>query len=244
MENELVNMKHDVDIHKDKINGDHEVKYDKTMHIDDSIEEERMDREERERERKEKTERLRIQEEIREKQKKSVSIFTLLYSEATCKEYFIMIIGLLGSMGAGCSLPLFAILFGDTINNLGPRNNGLANFQATISDLCLKFLYVAIGVFVAGTLMIWLWTYAGRVTTKRIKSEYFRYIMMQEQGWFDECDPYQFTTKIQSQCTMIENGVRLIFNISLDKKLELALCPYLCLLPLLLSVSPHHGCYP
>jgi hypothetical protein len=209
IENELQNLKNAIP--KDKLYGDHEVKYDPTIiennAFEDSLEEERMERDEREKERKEKEERIKRQEEEKEKNKKSVSFFTLLYSETSCSDRLIMVVGLIGSMGAGCSLPLFAILFGNVINNLGPLNNFVEAFVSNVSELCLKFLYVALGVFAAGTLMIGCWTYSGRVIVKKIKSEYFRLIMLQEQGWFDECDPYQFTTKIQSQCTTIENGV-------------------------------------
>jgi hypothetical protein len=34
--------------------------------------------------------------------------------------------------------------------------------------------------------------------------------MMQEQGWFDSSNPYEFTTKIKSQTHSIEIGVILI----------------------------------
>jgi hypothetical protein len=37
--------------------------------------------------------------------------------------------------------------------------------------------------------------------------------MKQDQKWFDETDAFQFTTKVQTQCTVIENGV---FVINID----------------------------
>jgi hypothetical protein len=196
---------------KDKLSGDYEVKYNLVLLdnyiLHDSLEEERIERDEREKERKEKEERIKRLEEEKEKNKKPVSFFTLLYSETSCTDRIIMVFGLIGAMGAGCSFPLFSYLFGNVINNLGPKNNYIDAFVSNVSELCLQFLYVAFGVWAAGTLMIWLWTYSGRVIVKRIKSEYIRLIMLQEQSWFDECDTYQFSTKIQSQCTIIENGV-------------------------------------
>jgi hypothetical protein len=156
-----------------KLKGEKELKYDPTFEqpvdLEHSLEEERLNKEEREIERKEKEkeERLKKLEEEKGKNKKPVGIFTLLYSESTCKERLIMIVALFGSMGAGCALLLFAILFRGAINNIGPRNNFAEIFATMMSDLCLKFLYVAIGVWCAGTLMIWLWTLAGRVTTTK-----------------------------------------------------------------------------
>jgi ABC-type multidrug transport system fused ATPase/permease subunit len=148
-----------------------------------------------------------------EKQRKSVGLFKILYFKATCKDKVIIFFAFLGAFALGGSMPLFAILFGNTINGLGPSNTGLG-FLDNISDLCLKFIYVAIGMFFAGTLMVWLWTLSCRIILRKLKEEYFAVIMRQEQKWFDETDPYQFATKIQTQCTSIENGVNVFLNLA------------------------------
>ena len=142
-----------------------------------------------------------------EKNRKAVSIFKLLFFESSSKEKLIIIIAILGSMGAGAQMPLFAILFGRTIDDLGPRSAQNDKFMQTISQLCLNFLYVGIAMFISGFIMVWLWTYSGRILVRKLKEEYFKSIMKQEQKWFDETDPYQFATKIQTQCTTMENGV-------------------------------------
>ena len=49
--------------------------------------------------------------------------------------------------------------------------------------------------------------YIGNRTLKKIKVEYFNSIMKQDQKWFDQTDVYQFTTKVHTQCTVIEHGV-------------------------------------
>ena len=153
-----------------------------------------------------KEELFKERERLLEKQRKSVGLFKILYFKATCKDRVIILFAFLGAFALGGSMPLFAILFGNTINGLGPSNTG-QGFLDNISDLCLKFVYVAIGMFFAGCFMVWLWTLSSRIILKKLKEEYFAAIMRQEQKWFDETDPYQFSTKIQTQCTSIENGV-------------------------------------
>ena len=41
----------------------------------------------------------------------------------------------------------------------------------------------------------------------RLKREYFRTILMQEQGWFDANNPYEFATKVQAQLEQVEFGI-------------------------------------
>jgi hypothetical protein len=60
--------------------------------------------------------------------------------------------------------------------------------------------------------MISLFSYNGRVLSQRIKKKYFKLIMLQEQGYFDQCNTYEFATKIQAQVKSIENGVNINFN--------------------------------
>lgn len=76
-----------------------------------------------------------------------------------------------------------------------------------IKDLCLQFLLVGLGMFAAGTLMICCWSYSGRMITNYIKKKYFYTVMLQEQGWFDKQEVYEFSTKVQSQTKIIGNGV-------------------------------------
>lgn len=135
---------------------------------------------------------------------KSVSFFKLEFSLATKFDIFIIILGFLSSLGLAISMPLFSILFGGTLNNLG--SDPIALFES-IKELCLKFVYVGLGMFAAGALMICCWSYSGRTIANYIKEKYFLLVMNQEQGWFDQQEVFEFSTRIQSQTKIIENGV-------------------------------------
>lgn len=138
---------------------------------------------------------------------KTVSFFKLQFFKTDTKQKLIIFCAILGSLGAGLSMPIFAIVFGQTINNLGVMFSGRETMLERITDLSKTFVYVGIGMAVAGFIMVWLWMYIGQTIVEKIKEEYFKHIMMQEQGWFDATNPYEFSTKIKSQTRAIENGV-------------------------------------
>jgi ATP-binding cassette subfamily B (MDR/TAP) protein 1 len=144
------------------------------------------------------------------KNNKSVSFFKLQLFQTNVKEKLMIVGAIIGSLGAGLSMPIFAIFFGQTINNFGPMFSSEASLLDRITDISKKFIYVGLGVGVAGFIMVWLWMYMGQIIIRKIKIDYFKRIMLQEQGWFDASNPYEFSTKIKSQTQSIENGVNKI----------------------------------
>jgi ATP-binding cassette, subfamily B (MDR/TAP), member 1 len=136
----------------------------------------------------------------------SVGFFKLQYQFLHGIDYLILFWALLGSIGTGISLPLFALFFGETVselNNITSPDQFVDYFRL----MCLKFVYVGLGTLIAGILMVSLWTYNGRTITKRLREDYFKVIMRQEQGFFDSMNPHQFCFKIQNQIHEIENGL-------------------------------------
>ena len=143
--------------------------------------------------------------------KKAASFFQLQYQMSTSCDNIIMIIALLGSLGMGISMPLFSVVFGGSINTFGTVNaSGNETFISDISSLCAKFVYVGLGIWASGYIMIWLWGYNGRVIAKRIKERYFELLLSQEQGWYDQQNVNEFSTKIQTQVKTVEIGVSII----------------------------------
>jgi ATP-binding cassette subfamily B (MDR/TAP) protein 1 len=135
-----------------------------------------------------------------------ISYFRLQYHCAETADYFFLLIGFIGSMGMGCSMPLFSLIFGNTINNFGPATNPY-DFIDRINKMVLNFVYCAIGVFFASFLMITFFTINGKRTVWKLKGLYFDVIMKQEQGYFDKNNPYKYATKVQNQTKTIESGV-------------------------------------
>ncbi len=62
-------------------------------------------------------------------------------------------------------------------------------------------------MFVAFTLQKFLWSYIGMRQMNNFKENYFNAILKQEQGWFDQHNAYEFSTKVQAQFEQITLGV-------------------------------------
>jgi ATP-binding cassette subfamily B (MDR/TAP) protein 1 len=105
---------------------------------------------------------------------------------------------------------LFSIYLGGFFNTLG--GDSPKKFEL-ITELCKKYIYIGIGMFLAGTLMVCCWSYSGRRIANHIKEEYFLIMMRQEQAWFDQQEIFEFSTKIQNQTKIIENGVNYFLKI-------------------------------
>ena len=139
----------------------------------------------------------------------SVSFFKLQYTYCGPKDLVIVICGTLASFALAISLPLFSVTFGGSVNNFN-NISGNNDYIHQMGKMCLAFLYIGIGMFVAGFFMIWLWSYNGRKISQAIKKDYFRLLMSQEQGFFEvNPDILKYPTKIQSQIKKIEMGVKI-----------------------------------
>lgn len=136
---------------------------------------------------------------------KPVGVFKLYYALSDRLDIFFMIIATLGSMGSGVAMPLFAILFGGAISNLGNLNGqSLLVILATMRN---QFYYVGTGMLVANLLSMGVWMMVGMRQIHKMKEEYFKIILKQEQGWFDSNNAFEFATKVQAQIKQIEGGV-------------------------------------
>ena len=51
------------------------------------------------------------------------------------------------------------------------------------------------------------WTFVGRRTCHKLKENYFRVILSQEQGWFNSNNPFEFATKAQAQLEQVEMDI-------------------------------------
>jgi len=73
--------------------------------------------------------------------------------------------------------------------------------------MVIKFVIVAVCMFITNFMNSTFWIYTSIKNLANLKKEYFRTIMKQEQGWFDQNNPYQFSTMVQSQIKTIEAGL-------------------------------------
>ena len=149
---------------------------------------------------------------------KKVSPFKLYYHISGKFEIFLMIIGAIFTIGAGCSGALISLLLGDTINDFSdtveikdlPDNEYkeiIDNIEPSVNKIIKKYLIIGAVMFVCNFFMMFLWAYSSLRQMHWMKINYFYLILRQEQGWFDENNAFEFATKVQAQLEQIEMGV-------------------------------------
>jgi ATP-binding cassette subfamily B (MDR/TAP) protein 1 len=141
---------------------------------------------------------------------RKISFFELYSILSTKFDIFLTILAILGSIGAGMSVPLFSILIGRTLSEYGPKQNlGFSKevLEVIVNNTFKDFFTVGSCIYFFYFLKMSLWTLIGRRQIHRLKKLYFKAILRQEQGWFDSNNVYEFSTKVQSQIKQIEGGV-------------------------------------
>ena len=169
-----------------------------------------------------KEEEKKVEEEEKEKvdeknimfEEKNIGIFQLYCTLSNGLEVFLMVIGVIGSIGSGLAGPLMSWLFGDTVNdasgsiNISEMPQEVKDaFQDAMDEMVYKFLYIGAGMFVANFLANFGWSYSSLRQIHNLKEKYFTTILKQEQGWFDEINSFEFATKVQAQITSVESGL-------------------------------------
>ena len=161
---------------------------------------------------------------------KKISVFRLYYHISGKFEIFLMILATIFTIGAGISDPILQYLLGDVLDDFLGTNEiedlpddqykiVLDQVKPAINKIIKKTLIVGAIMSVCNFFMIFLWSYASLRQMLWMKINYFKLILRQEQGWFDENNVYEFGTKVQAQLDQIELGVgprfgQLIFMIS------------------------------
>ena len=150
----------------------------------------------------------------------NVSVFRLYFHLSGPFEYFLMAMGLIGSIATGASNPIMAYLTGSTTNEASSGTKGniesmtesekkifFAEFKKNMDKKVKEFLIYGAASFVAAFISNFFWEYASLRQMHHLKEKYFARILMQEQGWFDQNNAYEFATKVQVQLEQIELGV-------------------------------------
>ncbi|XP_065859873.1 ABC transporter B family member 11-like isoform X1 [Euphorbia lathyris] len=96
-----------------------------------------------------------------------------------------MVIGTIGAVANGISMPLMTIFLGDTVDAFGDNQNN-TDVVHVVSQVSLKFVYLAIGSAVASFLQVSCWMVAGERQAARIRGLYLKTILRQDIAFFDK----------------------------------------------------------
>ncbi|XP_048234162.1 ABC transporter B family member 11-like [Ricinus communis] len=119
-----------------------------------------------------------------EKEKVKTVPFLKLFSFADSTDILLMIAGSIGAVGNGISMPLMSLLMGQMIDSFG-SNQSDKEMVETVSEVSLKFVYLAVGAATAAFLQVTCWMVTGERQAARIRGYYLKTILRQDIAFFD-----------------------------------------------------------
>ena len=93
-----------------------------------------------------------------------------------------MTLGGVGALGAGCGLPLFTILFGQLMDDLGMGNQ---NFEELIEPVVIWFVVLGVAVGLLSYLEVGMWMLTASRQARKLKVAHLRGILSQDIAYFD-----------------------------------------------------------
>ncbi|KOM33360.1 hypothetical protein LR48_Vigan01g291600 [Vigna angularis] len=115
---------------------------------------------------------------------KTVPLYKL-FSFADSLDHLLMLVGTVGAVGNGISMPLMTLIFGSMINAFGGSST-TAEVVDEVSKVSLKFVYLAVGTFAASLLQLACWMITGERQAARIRGLYLQTILRQDVTFFDK----------------------------------------------------------
>lgn len=112
--------------------------------------------------------------------------FHKLFSFADSTDMLLMVVGSIGAVGSGLSMPLMTLLFGELINTFGQNQANSSNIVNLVSKISLKFVYLAIGCGSAAFIQVSCWMVTGERQAARIRGLYLQTILRQDVAFFDK----------------------------------------------------------
>lgn len=144
--------------------------------------------------------------------KKATGNFSRILSYSTWPDKLLMIIGAIGSAGAGAALPLMNIVFGALVgsfNNYFIPGSGVSatEFRAGVSRNALYIVYLFIGKFVLAYISTYAFRMAGIRISAAIRLAYLTALFNQPMNAIDKLPPGAATDSLTSVANTIQLAV-------------------------------------
>ncbi|KAK9282140.1 hypothetical protein L1049_005052 [Liquidambar formosana] len=110
-----------------------------------------------------------------------------LFKYSTKFDIFLVILGCLGALINGGSLPWYSFLFGKFVNKIAKESDDLhkSKMMKDVEEIFLLMAGLAAIVVVGAYLEITCWRLVGERSAQRIRTEYLRAVLRQDIGFFD-----------------------------------------------------------
>ncbi|GMH26965.1 hypothetical protein Nepgr_028808 [Nepenthes gracilis] len=120
-----------------------------------------------------------------EKKKEQTLPFHQLFSSADKYDWFLMVLGSLGAIVHGSSMPVFFLLFGEMVNGFGKNQSDLNTMTHEVSKYALYFVYLGLIVCASSYAEIACWMYTGERQAGALKRKFLESVLKQDVGFFD-----------------------------------------------------------
>ncbi|CAH9114265.1 unnamed protein product [Cuscuta epithymum] len=138
--------------------------------------------------------------------KKKVALLELLFSFADGVDVGLMVLGTLGAVANGLSTPLMTLLFAQLIHTFATIHPSLLLHH--ISQVSIKYVYLAIGSGIASFLQMSCWMVTGERQAARIRGLYLQTILRQDIAFFDiETTSGEIVSRMSSDTILIQEAI-------------------------------------
>ena len=158
----------------------------------------------------------------------SISLCTIYSHFFEPIDWLFLILAIIGSLGAGISIPALYYIAADVFSNIGNTSesestpiNAPPQILQMIKEIKKQSIHKSMDTqikrqlitgaisfvcnFISGT----FWLLIGNRCSYNFKKKYFTLILSQEQGWFDSYNTYELANKVQAQIEQFEQGIGL-----------------------------------
>ncbi|CAJ1949377.1 unnamed protein product [Sphenostylis stenocarpa] len=147
------------------------------------------------------------EEQSKQKGKAETVAFHKLFAFADGADIVLMVVGSFGGIGNGLGFPLMTLLFGEIIDTFGGNQNS-PNIVEKVSQVSLKFVYLAVGSGIAAFLQVTCWMVTGERQAARIRGLYLKSILRQDIVFFDkETNTGEVIGRISGDTVLIQDAM-------------------------------------
>lgn len=146
-------------------------------------------------------------DETEEKEEAPKVPFLQLFRFTTPLEKGMLAIGSLAAIAHGGLLPLWTIVFGDTITAFSDPDTDLNELVNSVGSTAKWFLVLAAIAFILSFIQVRFLMRVAQRSASRIRRLYFDSLMRQEPEWYDAENSGELTTRVASDVSLIQGGI-------------------------------------
>ncbi|GMH22591.1 hypothetical protein Nepgr_024434 [Nepenthes gracilis] len=147
------------------------------------------------------------QEKKKKKKAQKVSLIQL-FSYADAYDYFLMLIGSIGAIVHGVSVPVFFIFFGKLINLIGLAYLFPKETSHHVAKYSLDFVYLSVAVLISSWAEVSCWMHTGERQVAKMRMAYLRAMLNQDITLFDtEASTGEVISAITSEILAVQDAI-------------------------------------